>query len=103
MQCNLFIIISVNVIGVSTDKHICDDYYHYSVWVQTFGRDCTQQFTAEVLHEEASRSCSDFEKIKFKSLKEKKCFHILAKSVDHHTKWHGKRQDKMGDFRMNIS
>lgn len=29
MQCNLFIIRSVNVIGVSTDKRICDDYYSH--------------------------------------------------------------------------
>lgn len=29
MQCNLFIIISVNIIGVNMDKHICDTCYSH--------------------------------------------------------------------------
>lgn len=56
MRHNLFIIISVKVIGVNTDKYICDIIPTH-VWVQTFGRELHKSVKRKV------KNSYDFEKI----------------------------------------
>ncbi len=51
MQCNLFIIISVNVIGVSTDTF----YSHTCLGADIWGV-FTKQIDAEGSHEEGTKS-----------------------------------------------
>lgn len=61
MQCNLFIIESVNVIGVSTDKHILFS----RVWVQTFGRDAENCLLLKVyMMESVKKAAVIFEDMK---------------------------------------
>lgn len=50
MQSNLFIIMSVNVIGVGTDKQICDTYYCHVFRCRQLEK--IAQISAEGAHEE---------------------------------------------------
>lgn len=58
MQRNLFIILSVNVIGVRTDKGICGTYYSHVFGCRRLEE--IAQICAEGAHEEKSNSCCDF-------------------------------------------
>lgn len=79
MHRNLFIIKSVNVLEVRSDKHICDTLVF---WCPTFGRDCAEQILAEGGHEEESYS-------RYKKWNDI-IWYNFAKSVDQHTKRHVK-------------
>lgn len=61
MQYNLFMIMSVNVISVSTDKHICDTFFSHML-----GYRCLEYIASKGSHEEKSKTCNAFDKMKFK-------------------------------------